>query len=160
MASSTTTPTVTSPDYLVTKEVSPGNVALHTMKAFKKGDVISAIPTFPLTEKTKYTVQFSSTDHALVGFLQSANHSCAPNTFFDTTKMEVVALCPIEEGSVITFFYPSSELDMAEKFDCNCGAPECLGKVGGASSLSKEVLAKYQFNSHIVEALGLATASS
>jgi SET domain-containing protein len=50
------------------------------------------------------------------------NHSCVPNTWLDTDNLRVVALCPIAPGDEVTFDYDASEWDMAEPFDCRCGA--------------------------------------
>jgi len=35
----------------------------------------------------------------------------------------------LKKGDDITFFYPSTEWDMAQGFDCNCGAKVCLTAV-------------------------------
>lgn len=56
------------------------------------------------------------------------NHSCAP-----TAQLQLPAGTParwevhvgpagLAKGEDITFFYPSTEWDMAQGFDCNCGA--------------------------------------
>lgn len=46
----------------------------------------------------------------------------------------------LNEGDELTFFYPSTEWDMAQPFDCHCGSENCLGKVRGASELTREEL--------------------
>ncbi|WVR00284.1 hypothetical protein IAU59_007427 [Kwoniella sp. CBS 9459] len=57
----------------------------------------------------------------------------------------------IKEGEAITFFYPSTEWDMAQGFDCSCGAANCLGKIQGAKYLSVEQLEERGYvNEHIL----------
>ena len=81
------------------------------------------------------------------------NHSCAPTAIVDTTKMEVRAAKPIMQGTPVTFFYPSTEWDMAQPFDCNCGEKECLGTVSGAKHIPRHILRKYVLNQHIKQFL-------
>ncbi|MGC4035564.1 MAG: SET domain-containing protein-lysine N-methyltransferase [Chitinophagaceae bacterium] len=82
-------------------------------------------------------------------YLRYTNHSCAPNIFFDTAKLEVVCLRPVQVGEEMTFFYPSSEWDMAQPFECCCGTKECLGTIQGAKYLSDEVLKTYTLTDYI-----------
>src|SRR5688572_22761783 len=70
--------------------------------------------------------------------LECANHSCDPNCFFDTTRMEFVTLRAMAKGEEFKFFYPSAEWDMDQAFPCNCGSPNCVGMIKGAKYLSKE----------------------
>jgi len=56
------------------------------------------------------------------------NHSCEPNIAFDLTsadkqKWHARALRDIDPGETITFFYPSTEWDMKQSFECQCGTP-------------------------------------
>jgi hypothetical protein len=44
----------------------------------------------------------------------------------------------LKEGDELTFFYPSTEWNMAQPFDCHCESESCLGKVRGASELTRE----------------------
>lgn len=55
----------------------------------------------------------------------------------------------LKVGDALTFFYPSTEWDMARGFECACGADECLGEIRGARWLSGEVLGRYWVNEHI-----------
>ena len=59
----------------------------------------------------------------------------------------------LKEGDELSFFYPSTEWDMAQPFDCLCGAKECRGKISGAKDMPAEVLKKYWLSSHIQELL-------
>jgi len=81
------------------------------------------------------------------------NHSCAPTAIVDVTKWEVRAATTIPKGSPVTFFYPSTEWEMAQPFKCNCGAKECLETISGARDIPRHVLRKYQLNQHIKQIL-------
>ena len=79
------------------------------------------------------------------------NHSCDPNVFFDTTKMEVVCLKHIQPGEEFRFFYPSTEWEMSQPFVCNCGSSNCLQLISGAAQLSDDTLAKYRLSDFIAK---------
>jgi hypothetical protein len=81
------------------------------------------------------------------------NHSCSPTAIVDVTNMEVRAAVPIAQGQPVTFFYPSTEWDMAQPFQCNCGARECLGTVRGAKHIPRHILSNYYLNQHIKQLL-------
>lgn len=55
----------------------------------------------------------------------------------------------LQEGDELTFFYPSTEWDMAQKFECNCKEQVCRGTIGGAKDIDGKVLSKYWLNKHI-----------
>lgn len=97
----------------------------------------------------KYTIQVGVERHIDVDEVRYLNHSCQPNTYVDTVANEVVAIEPITKGSALTFFYPSTEWEMAAPFDCQCGSVGCLGKIAGAAALSDDVLEGYALNPHI-----------
>jgi SET domain len=85
--------------------------------------------------------------------LQYINHSCDPNVFFDTYTMQVIALRPIDEGNEMTFFYPSTEWDMAQPFTCYCGSHRCLGEIKGAAHINGEVISQYRLTRFIQQQL-------
>ena len=66
----------------------------------------------------------------------------------DTTNRVVVALRDIEAGEAITFFYPSTEWDMAQPFECGCGSTQCIKVVKGAKYLPHTT--NWFFNKHIL----------
>jgi hypothetical protein len=103
------------------------------------------------TQPSRYTVQTGATTHIhlLPGFLQYINHSCKPNSFFNTETFQLVALRDIEAGEEFTFFYPSTEWNMAEPFQCFCGEENCLGLIAGASQMQKDLLQDYRLTSFI-----------
>lgn len=106
--------------------------------------------------KAYSTVQIGPTEHIeLNSNLVYCNHSCAPTVEFDVVKMEVrvVKNKDLKVGDPITFFYPSSEWEMAQPFKCNCGAKECWGWISGAKDMDENVLKRYWLNEHIEKLL-------
>lgn len=59
----------------------------------------------------------------------------------------------LKEGDELSFFYPSTEWDMAQPFECLCGSKECRGTISGAKDMPAEVLKNYWLSSHIRELL-------
>ena len=129
-----------------------GSKSLHALKEFSPGEIISPFDASYVSTKPSYlTVQVGSRKHItlLPQFLQYINHSCHPNAFFDTTSMQLVALRPINPGDEFSFFYPSTEWDMAQPFQCHCNQPGCLGMISGAAFISEEILGKYRLTDFI-----------
>jgi hypothetical protein len=83
------------------------------------------------------------------------NHSCEPSLNFDMARMEVRVVDDraLKVGDALTFFYPSSEWEMDQAFECTCGALGCKRVIEGAKALSREVLQGYWLNAHIEELL-------
>ncbi|OJJ43941.1 hypothetical protein ASPZODRAFT_72222 [Penicilliopsis zonata CBS 506.65] len=85
------------------------------------------------------------------------NHSCDPSLVFDMKQMQVRVADkrPLKAGDTLTFFYPSTEWEMAQPFQCTCGAGEktCKGWISGAQKMSQEELEGYWLNDHIVALL-------
>jgi hypothetical protein len=102
-----------------------------------------------LAEPNRYTVQVSRTEHAYVGYVAAANHSCDPNVIVDTATMTMVASRSLAKGEELLFFYPSTEWHMAAPFPCGCGSEGCIGLVAGACFLPTDVLERYVLNVHI-----------
>jgi len=131
---------------------STGQKSLLATTHIHPGDVISPFSAGMTTPFATYlTVQIADDKHITLvpEFLQYINHSCAPTVFFDTTKMELVCLKALAPGDELTFFYPSTEWEMAQPFVCNCGTPECLQFINGASHISKSILKKYKLTDFI-----------
>ncbi len=108
-----------------------------------------------LAAPTYLTVQTDADTHILLApeHLQYINHSCNPNVFFDTGRMEIRALRAIAPGDEIMFFYPSTEWTMDRPFDCLCGSSACLGRIAGADQLDSAALERHVFNQHILDRL-------
>lgn len=129
---------------------------LFALKDFNEGDEIclfSAKDHF--TQPNYLTIQVSVQHHIslLPECLQYTNHSCDPNVFFNTDSMRLIAIKKIHIQDELCFFYPSTELSMAQPFECKCGTNECLQEIKGAMFLSNTVLGKYTINSFVTKAI-------
>ena len=134
--------------------------ALFALRAFDAGERISDFSAGTIAaEPTYLTVQVGISKHITLQpeFLQYINHSCAPNVFFDTTSMELIALKEIKEGEEMVFFYPSTEWKMTQSFHCYCGSPACLGEIKGAAYLTKQALKQYRLTDFIQQQLAKRT---
>jgi hypothetical protein len=99
---------------------------------------------------TYQTVQIGPRRHALsLGKLQFINHSCAPNVVIDTARLACYAAHDIATGEELSYFYPSTEWEMARPFLCMCGVPNCIRIVTRARHLSTDVLSRYFINEHV-----------
>ncbi|MBX9784110.1 MAG: SET domain-containing protein-lysine N-methyltransferase [Chitinophagaceae bacterium] len=125
---------------------------LVSARAYQPGDIITNFGSSEIHKQpSKYTVQVANDQHIILSpeFLQYINHSCNPNVFFNTSTMELTALQPITPGDEFTFFYPSTEWDMAEPFNCLCGSANCLGVIKGAKNIAPAVLDTYKLTNFI-----------
>ena len=128
--------------------------SLHATRAFEKDSVICSFHAGRIFTTPNYlTVQTGIDTHITLEpeFLQYSNHSCSPNIFFDTKSMEVIALKDIEPNEELCFFYPSTEIDMAQPFLCYCGSKDCLQNIRGAKYIPSSVLARYRLTEFIRE---------
>jgi hypothetical protein len=79
----------------VRQRLSNNQQALFASKAFKEGETISLFSAGIISSIPTYlTVQIDIEKHITLKpeFLQYINHSCAPNAFFDTSSMQLIAL--------------------------------------------------------------------
>ncbi len=130
--------------------------SLHALIPFKKGDIISKFSAGETYRVPNYlTVQKGIDEHftLMPQFLQYINHSCNPNVFFDCSLMEIIATRNIKANEEFSFFYPSTELDMAQSFICFCGYKNCLQNIRGAKYLSEKILKKYRLTDFIQQQL-------
>ncbi|KAK2604592.1 hypothetical protein N8I77_007506 [Diaporthe amygdali] len=104
-------------------------------------------------EPTYATVQVGSNRHiSLNSDLLYLNHSCEPSLIIDTANMTILAGPQgLKPGDELTFFYPSTEWDMAQPFDCFCGSAACRGKIAGAKDMAPKQLEGLWLNGHIRE---------
>ncbi len=138
------------------QKISNNQNALFATQSFQPGEVIADFSAGTIAaEPTYLTVQVGIRKHITLQpeFLQYINHSCEPTVFFNTTTMQLVALKEVKAEEEMTFFYPSTEWKMTQAFNCYCGSPACIGKVRGASFLSKDAQEKYQFTDFIQQQL-------
>lgn len=141
---------------VVRQNTSTNQKAFFAQKAYKPGDLISSFSAGVIVQEPSYlTVQIGKDQHILLepSHLQYINHSCDPNVFFDTDTFQIIALKDIAVGDEMSFFYPSTEWDMAQPFHCLCGSASCLGQIRGAAHLAREVIGKYRLTKFIQEQL-------
>lgn len=129
----------------------PSGARLVTTRAYRRGEVIRSLPCHSVVAEATYlTIQIAPNLHIdqidVFGF---TNHSCAPNTILDVATQQVYAARDLEPGEELTFFYPSTEWEMARPFECCCGEPNCLGWIAGAKELPRSAWHDYFFNDHI-----------
>ncbi|PVI02840.1 hypothetical protein DM02DRAFT_279777 [Periconia macrospinosa] len=122
------------------------------------GAVFARITTATPSTPAYSTVQIGRDSHVeLNSDLLYVNHSCRPSLEYDMEKWEVRVSRKLEEGlkagDELTFFYPSTEWEITQKFECNCGEKECLGKIGGAKEMDLDILKRYWLNEHTVRML-------
>ncbi|RAL13262.1 uncharacterized protein BO97DRAFT_433962 [Aspergillus homomorphus CBS 101889] len=127
----------------------------YSLVSLPAGSVFCKIEGTTLSKKAYTSVQTGRDSHIeLNSDLVYCNHSCAPTVDFDMDRMEVrvVADRDLKAGDPLTFFYPSSEWEMDQPFQCTCGAGEkCRGVIDGAKNMQVEVLREYWLNPHIEE---------
>ncbi|PHH93340.1 hypothetical protein CDD83_7125 [Cordyceps sp. RAO-2017] len=128
--------------------------AAYSLVSLPAGALFARITTATAAEQTTYTSVATGRDSRieLNSDLVYCNHSCSPSLVFDMARFEVRVADdrPLTAGDALTFFYPSSEWDMVQPFECQCGAgAKCLGVIAGASKLEPSKLAGYWLNDHI-----------
>lgn len=136
----------------IRKNEKTGYKSLFAKQDLATGTVLSKIEHDKILEApNRYTLQLGENRHIelLPEYLRYTNHSCSPNAFFDTTKMELAAVKNIKSGEEITFFYPSTEWDMEEPFACSCGSENCLGQIEGAGHLRFGQLSGYRLSEYV-----------
>nr|ODN94098.1 hypothetical protein L203_00273 [Cryptococcus depauperatus CBS 7841] len=88
--------------------------------------------------------------------VQFVNHSCSPSVevrfSLHPEKWAIYARSKgVKRGETLTFFYPSTEWDTAQGFNCACGSTDCLDKIQGAKYISLQDLEKRSYiNRHIL----------
>ncbi len=130
--------------------------ALFAQQPFQPGETIAEFyPGTIAAEPTYLTVQVDIGKHITLQpeFLQYINHSCDPNVFFDTSSMKLVALKEIQFDEEMTFFYPSTEWEMTQSFNCYCGCSQCVGEIKGAAFLAEDVWKRYRLTDFIQQQL-------
>lgn len=132
--------------------------SLHSLCSFDKGQLITHFGAAAILKTPTYlTIQTGIDEHIHLRpeFLKFTNHSCDPNVFFDTTAMQLLALKDIQPGDEFTFFYPSTEWQMAQPFECGCGQRICLLTIAGAAHMDVAVLQRYRLTDFILQQLSL-----
>jgi len=133
-----------------------GQRHLHSQYAYPEDAVITMFSAAKILPAPTYlTLQTGVAEHIILSpeLLQYCNHSCDPNVFFDTTAMAFRTIKPVGAGDELTFFYPSTEWEMAQSFSCFCGSAHCIGEIKGASGLPLDLLSRYKLSDFILEEL-------
>lgn len=136
-----------------------GEHSLHAAQSFTANQIITTFSAAAIvTAPTYLTIQTGIHQHITLNpsFLQYVNHSCAPNVFFDTTRMELIAITQIEVWDELVFFYPSTEWSLQQPFSCRCGSRNCLKTIQGAGHLSLNRLKKYRLSNFVLQQLQLS----
>jgi hypothetical protein len=136
---------------LYTKKT-PKGTSLFSSKAYKKGDTICTFgAALTLETPNQKTIQIGDKKHIHLDpdILQYTNHHCDPNVFYNSKTMQVETIKDIEIDDEITFFYPSTEWDMSDPFECKCGSEKCIHIIKGAKDLDKTILSQYRVSEFI-----------
>ncbi|KAI9772680.1 MAG: hypothetical protein M1840_000275 [Geoglossum simile] len=125
-----------------------------SLVALPAGSLLTRLETATPAPRAYSSVQISRDEHIeLNSDLIYCNHSCAPSLEFDMKKSEIRVARDkdLKVGDALTFFYPSTEFDMAQPFQCECSAGEgnCKGRIAGAGRMAREALEGYWLNEHI-----------
>ncbi|KAJ7132118.1 hypothetical protein C8R44DRAFT_901969 [Mycena epipterygia] len=158
-------------------EFQSGNFAsfLKSHRSFWEGDTLAVLNNLTRSSKAYSTVQYGkgpqdnvelNSDFLYGKFRRASiaislisiqvNHSCEPNIAFDLSSSDpaewhVRALKNIDAGSPLTFFYPSTEWEMDQAFECQCGTTSCLGRIQGAKFLTSDGVDRTWVSPWIVE---------
>ena len=78
------------------------------------------------------------------------NHSCNPNAGL-MGQIALVAMRAIQPGEEVCFDYAMSDTVAYDEFDCQCGAPNCRGRVSGNDWRLPELQLRYAgfFTPHV-----------
>ena len=80
-------------------------------------------------ESDFYTINIDA-GHFLHPYGRYTNHSCDPSAFVDKSSGYLFSAREIAVDEEITFDYLVSESDIKANFHCNCGADNCIDKIG------------------------------
>lgn len=86
--------------------------------------------------RTWRTLQLDDGRHLRNEFLNFVDHSCAPNSLLDVNKLALKAIRDISVDEPVTFFYPGSEVELSQSFECHCGSDDCLRHINGGFYLT------------------------
>lgn len=121
--------------------VEEGQRRLVAREAIAAGTVIFTLVGRETRVATRYSVQVGpemhldsddlATDEERVRdrYWMYLNHSCTPSAW--VKGLQVIALHDLAAGEGVTFDYNTTEWEMAEPFDCQCGTAACVGRVAG-----------------------------
>ena len=88
--------------------------------------------------RTWRTLQLDQGRHLRNEFLNFVDHSCEPNALLDVDSLALVAIRSIAANTPVTFFYPGSEVELSQSFECQCASDDCLRVVKGGFYLTRK----------------------
>ncbi len=123
---------------VVSAEVAPRlRLQLVASQPISRGDVIVQSCEEEIQDhRTWRTLQLDESRHLRNEFLNFVDHSCSPNALLDVDNLALVAIRKIFVGDPVTFFYPGSEVELSQTFECHCGNSECLQIINGGFYLN------------------------
>lgn len=115
---------------IIERDVGRGIIATVPLN---RGEVVFALVGRETAERSRYTIQLSDTVHLHPDSRDwgLVNHSCAPNCAIDVSARTLITLRPIAAGEELTFDYLTTETVLADPFECQCGATNCVGLIAG-----------------------------
>ena len=114
---------------LYTRRRQDGMYALYSRALFRTGQTILDINSSDKQDgRSRHSIE-TDAGHFLHPDGMFTNHSCDPSTYVDKETGLLIAMRNIWPNDEITFNYLASETEMVSSFDCNCGAPNCFGKI-------------------------------
>ena len=125
---------------VVSADVSPQlRLQLVASQAIKAGEIIVQSREEEIQDhRTWRTLQLDESRHLRNAFLNFVDHSCSPNSLLDVVSLALMAIRDISIGDPIAFFYPGSEVELSQEFDCHCGSDECLRHINGGFYLTHD----------------------
>jgi SET domain-containing protein len=115
---------------------------------------------------TRYSIQIGRDRHVDASHddppWKFMNHGCDPNVALSDDGRCFVALRDIRPGEEIRFNYLTTEWEMAEAFQCHCGAANCYGLIAGFKNLDypSQMALLGRTTEHIREMFAESVASS
>ncbi len=136
----------------IRKDIENNHQGLFSSNNYATGDIVINFGSTKVVETPNYlTIQIAIDQHIHLSpaYLQFINHSCNPNLLFNTATMELECVRDVTAGDEFTFFYPATEWNMSQKFDCHCGEKNCIGFIQGAADTPIEILHQYKLTDFI-----------
>lgn len=120
------------PEGLEIRHIGTGE-ALYATRAFAAGEPIFTFDHISWRpRRDRYTVQTPGGQHLFDPILARVAHACDPNGRPSFRLLALVARRDIAPGELISFDYLATEREIADPFDCRCGAPACRGRIDTA----------------------------
>ena len=125
---------------VVSAEVAPRlRLQLVASQPITRGEVIvQSCEEEVQSHRTWRTLQLDDSHHLRNEFLIFVDHSCSPNGLLDVDNLALVAIRDISVDDPVTFFYPGSEVELSQPFECHCGSSDCLRHINGGFYLNLE----------------------